>query len=121
MEKKDQPESATDGRSVGLFRTCLALYKRNTLRLSPRFLEQYGQSQLRKMQKAWVRLSYHANQSFDEGTSRSSRAAESALVRSLQRDSLLTTRVQRLKTVPGVGPITALTWALEMGDICAPG
>ena len=42
---------------------------------------------------------------------------ESALVRSLQRDSLLTTRVQRLKTVPGVGPITALTWALEMGDI----
>jgi transposase len=38
-------------------------------------------------------------------------------VRSLQRDSLLTTRVQRLKTVPGVGPITALTWALEMGDI----
>ena len=42
---------------------------------------------------------------------------ESALVRSLQRDPLLTARVQRLKTVPGVGPITALTWALEMGDI----
>src|SRR5512143_1153936 len=38
---------------------------------------------------------------------------ESALVRSLQRDPLLTARVQRLKTVPGVGPITALTWALE--------
>jgi len=34
---------------------------------------------------------------------------ESALVRSLQRDSLLTVRIQRLKTVPGVGPITALT------------
>jgi len=29
---------------------------------------------------------------------------ESALVRSLQRDPLLTARVQRLKTVPGVGP-----------------
>ena len=42
---------------------------------------------------------------------------ESALVRSLQRDPMLTARVQRLKTVPGVGPITALTWALEMGDI----
>jgi transposase len=42
---------------------------------------------------------------------------ESALVRSLQRDPLLTARVQRLKTIPGVGPITALTWALEMGDI----
>jgi transposase len=25
--------------------------------------------------------------------------------------------MQRLRTVPGVGPITALTWALEMGDI----
>ncbi|HET7438299.1 MAG TPA: IS110 family transposase, partial [Nitrospira sp.] len=42
---------------------------------------------------------------------------ESALVRSLQRDPLLVTRVRRLQTVPGVGPITALTWALEMGDI----
>jgi transposase len=42
---------------------------------------------------------------------------QAALVRSLQRDPLLTARVQRLKTVPGPGPITALTWALEMGDI----
>jgi len=42
---------------------------------------------------------------------------ESVLVRSLQRDPSLTARVQRLKTVPGVGPITALTWALEIGDI----
>ena len=42
---------------------------------------------------------------------------ESALVRSLQRDPLLAERIERLKTVPGVGPITALTWALEMGDV----
>ena len=35
---------------------------------------------------------------------------------SLQRDPLLAERVQRLRTVPGVGPITALTWALEIGD-----
>lgn len=42
---------------------------------------------------------------------------EYALVSSLQRDPLLAERIKRLRTVPGVGPITALTWALEMGDI----
>src|SRR6202007_2217114 len=41
---------------------------------------------------------------------------ESALVRSLEQDSLLMDRVQRLMTIPAVGPITALTWALEVGD-----
>ena len=42
---------------------------------------------------------------------------ESALVRSLERDSLLMERVERLLTIPAVGPITALTWALEVGDV----
>ena len=42
---------------------------------------------------------------------------EYALVSSLQRDRLLADRVKRLRTVPGVGPITALAWALEMGDV----
>jgi transposase len=42
---------------------------------------------------------------------------ESALVRSLQRDSLLMERVERLMTIPAVGPITALTWALGVGDV----
>jgi transposase len=42
---------------------------------------------------------------------------ESALVRSLERDSLLLDRVERLMTIPAVGPITALTWALEVGDV----
>jgi transposase len=42
---------------------------------------------------------------------------ESALVRSLGRDLLLLQRVERLKTIPAVGPITALTWALEIGDV----
>jgi len=40
-----------------------------------------------------------------------------ALVSSLQRDPLLAERIKRLRTVPGVGPITALTWALEIGDV----
>ena len=42
---------------------------------------------------------------------------EYALVSSLQRDPLLAERIQRLRTVPGLGPITALTWALEIGDV----
>jgi transposase len=39
------------------------------------------------------------------------------LVSSLERDPLLAERLERLRTVPGVGPITALTWALEIGDV----
>ncbi len=39
-----------------------------------------------------------------------------ALLRSLERDPLLSERLRRLRTVPGVGPITALTWVLEVGD-----
>ena len=42
---------------------------------------------------------------------------EYTLTSSLQRDPLLAERVKNLRTVPGVGPITALTWALEMGDV----
>ena len=42
---------------------------------------------------------------------------ESALVRSLEHDPLLAERVARLMTIPAVGPITALTWALEIGDV----
>ena len=42
---------------------------------------------------------------------------ESALVRSLEGDSLLNDRVERLMTIPAVGPITALTWALEVGEV----
>src|ERR1700758_3702313 len=45
------------------------------------------------------------------------RKTEYALVSSLERDPLLAERIQRLRTVPGVGPITALTWALEIGDV----
>ena len=41
---------------------------------------------------------------------------DAALLRSLERDPLLTERLRRLRTVPGVGPITVLTWALEVGD-----
>jgi transposase len=38
------------------------------------------------------------------------------LVSSLEQDPLLRDRLARLRTIPGVGPITALTWALEIGD-----
>jgi transposase len=42
---------------------------------------------------------------------------ENALIRSLQQDRMLAERVERLKSIPGIGPITALTWALEMGEV----
>jgi len=42
---------------------------------------------------------------------------ESALIRSLQRDELLRERIERLMSIPAVGPITALTWALEVGEV----
>src|SRR5258706_5933225 len=40
-----------------------------------------------------------------------------ALVSSLERDPLLAERLKRVRTIPGVGPITALTWDLEIGDV----
>jgi hypothetical protein len=42
---------------------------------------------------------------------------EYALVSSLQRDPVLADRTKRLRKVPDVGPISALTWALEIGDV----
>ena len=42
---------------------------------------------------------------------------EQALLRSLERDPLLIDRVKRLMTIPAVGPVMALTWVLELGDI----
>jgi transposase len=42
---------------------------------------------------------------------------EGALIRSLERDPLLAERVKHLMTIPAVGPITALTWALEVGEV----
>jgi len=41
----------------------------------------------------------------------------SALARSLGRDALLVEQVERLMSIPAVGTITALTWALEIGDV----
>jgi len=42
---------------------------------------------------------------------------ETALIRSLERDPVLTERIKNLETIPGIGVITALTWALEMDDV----
>ena len=36
---------------------------------------------------------------------------------SLDQDPLLAERLKRLRTAPGVGPITALTWVLEVSDV----
>jgi transposase len=39
------------------------------------------------------------------------------LLQALHSDQVLADRVQRLMTIPGVGQVLSLTWALEMGDI----
>lgn len=44
-------------------------------------------------------------------------AMERGLRKRLAADPQLAERVQRLMTVPGVGQITALTWAVEVGDV----
>jgi transposase len=43
-------------------------------------------------------------------------STQKRLVRCLLADGKLGPRVERLATIPGVGPITALTWALEIAD-----
>jgi len=40
-----------------------------------------------------------------------------ALMKTLQRDATLQARVERLLTIPGIGPVTALTWVLEIGEV----
>jgi transposase len=40
-----------------------------------------------------------------------------ALMRTLERDATLKARVERLLTIPGIGPVTALTWVLEIGEV----
>ena len=42
---------------------------------------------------------------------------EHGLLRSLERDPQLVERVSRLLTIPGVGPVTALSWVLEVGEV----
>ena len=42
---------------------------------------------------------------------------ESVLIHTLEQDPLLAERVQRLMSIPSIGPITALTWALEVGEV----
>jgi transposase len=41
---------------------------------------------------------------------------DNAIVRRLTRDPLLQCRIERLKMIRGVGDITALTWAVEVGE-----
>lgn len=42
---------------------------------------------------------------------------ECALIHCLQLDRWLVEGVERLMSIPAIGPITALTWALEVGAV----
>ena len=41
---------------------------------------------------------------------------ERRLLKELEKHALLAERVKRLQTIRGVGPVLALTWALEVGE-----
>jgi len=43
-------------------------------------------------------------------------SVQKRLIKRLLAEPALQQRIERLATIPGVGPITALTWALETGD-----
>jgi transposase len=58
--------------------------------------------------KDLLRLSRGAMETFE--------ATQKQLVNRLLADPTLTQRVERLASIPGVGEITALTWALEIAD-----
>lgn len=55
-----------------------------------------------------LRLNRSAQEVFDQNQRR--------LLDGLQEHPLLAERVRRLMTIPGVGEVTALTWALEIGE-----
>jgi hypothetical protein len=42
---------------------------------------------------------------------------EHGLLRSLESDPQVVDRVSRLLTIPGIGPVTALSWVLEVGEV----
>lgn len=50
------------------------------------------------------------------GTMEMFEAMQKRLIRALREDAELEERVRRLMTIPGVGEVTALTWALEIGE-----
>ena len=58
--------------------------------------------------KAMARMSHESVKYFETNQKR--------LVEALRNNPLLTGRVERLMSIPGVGEITALTWALEIDD-----
>ena len=53
---------------------------------------------------------------FNRGMMETFEKIQKRLVRELKRQPLLRERVERLQTIPGVGEILALTWALEIVD-----
>jgi len=55
-----------------------------------------------------LRFNHEAMRTFDR--------TQRTLTAGLERHERLAERVARLRTIPGVGPILALTWALEIGD-----
>jgi transposase len=96
-------------KTAGLLMEVGAEYSKKRLK-GKRYLETFlgGVEEIPKSVVEMLRMSRSAYDLFQEGQRR--------LVRALRTHSELKERVELLMTIPGVGEITALTWALEIGD-----
>jgi len=93
----------------GLLMECGAEYNKKRLHGEKYFAELLGKlEEVPESVKDLLKLSRGALETFQ--------ATQQQLLRRLQKDPQLAERVARLKSIRGVGDVTALTWALEIGD-----
>ena len=94
---------------AGLLMEVGASYNKRRLHGSKYFSELIeGLEEVPPSVKDLLRLSRGALQMFE--------ATQRQLLRRLRQDRRLAQRVQWLSSIPGVGEVTALTWALEVGE-----
>ena len=102
----------TKNKVSGLLMECGIQYHKQKLhqkRYFSELLKRQGAEELPAALKPLLELSRTTLEAFSK--------MEKQLIAGLQQDSLLTQRVHRLMTIPGVGPVTALTWSLEVGEV----
>lgn len=96
-------------RMSGLLMECGAEYSKTRLHGAKYFTELLdGLEEAPESVKELLKLS--------RGTLESFQAAQQQLIAGLQKHPRLEERVKLLKSIRGVGDVTALTWALEIGD-----
>lgn len=105
----DSADGADKNRVSGLLLETGVSHNKERLHQVKYFQELLIDKEVTQSIRPLLRLSHETIRRLDK--------TETALIRSLERDPVLVERIKNLKTIPGVGVITALTWALEMDDI----